>query len=129
MKQKRIIQTLDDMIFENRFKDYGAYQLRKNYKANLTRALVIGVFPFLLLMLSSFWIQPEVTVRPTICTLVIPSMEHELIKAPVVIPDKPIVNAQIKEVQTVVIPTGVEPLADESLSNQKDEPTEEEIAG
>lgn len=42
-------ETLDDIIFENRNKDYGAYALRKNYTGYLYRAVMIGVGVFVLI--------------------------------------------------------------------------------
>ncbi|MFN4146034.1 MAG: energy transducer TonB [Runella sp.] len=44
--------TLDDIIFENRNKAYGAYDLRKAYRPTLTKATAIGGALFLLAMLS-----------------------------------------------------------------------------
>lgn len=41
--------TLDDIVFENRNKEYGAYYLRKNYRSYLTRALIYGTSIFVLL--------------------------------------------------------------------------------
>lgn len=41
--------TLDDVVFETRNKEYGAYYLRKNYRRYLTRATVIGTTLFALL--------------------------------------------------------------------------------
>lgn len=41
--------TLDDVVFETRNKEYGAYYLRKNYRRYLTRATVIGTALFSLL--------------------------------------------------------------------------------
>lgn len=38
--------TLDDIVFENRNKEYGAYYLRKNYSRYLTRATIIGATIF-----------------------------------------------------------------------------------
>lgn len=38
--------TLDEMVFEDRNKAYGAYFLRKNYSKYLTRALTIGTLIF-----------------------------------------------------------------------------------
>jgi protein TonB len=40
--------TLDDMVFETRNKEYGAYYLRKNYKSYLTRAVIFGAGFFIL---------------------------------------------------------------------------------
>lgn len=39
-------KSLDDMLFENRNKTYGAYFLRSNYSKYLTRALTIGTLIF-----------------------------------------------------------------------------------
>lgn len=41
--------TLDDVVFETRNKEYGAYYLRKNYRRYLTRATVTGTALFSLL--------------------------------------------------------------------------------
>ena len=47
-------QDLDDIVFEDRHKAYGAYALRKHYDHTLTKALLIGVSVFLLLFLLFF---------------------------------------------------------------------------
>ena len=39
-------QDLDDIIFEDRHKAYGAYAFRKHYGFTLTKALVVGIFLF-----------------------------------------------------------------------------------
>ncbi|MBE9464460.1 TonB family protein [Dyadobacter subterraneus] len=44
-------KTLNDIVFENRNKLYGAYQLRKGYKKTMQRSLLLGVTFFLLIML------------------------------------------------------------------------------
>lgn len=44
-------QDLDDIVFEDRHKAYGAYAFRKHYDHTLTKALLIGVSSFLLLFL------------------------------------------------------------------------------
>lgn len=44
-------QDLDDIVFEDRHKAYGAYAFRKHYEHTLTKALLIGVAIFLLLFL------------------------------------------------------------------------------
>ncbi len=42
-------QDLDDIIFEDRHKAYGAYEHRKHYDFILTKALVVGIFIFSIL--------------------------------------------------------------------------------
>ncbi len=49
-----IPSTLDDIVFENRNKAYGAYELRTHYTANMNRALFIGVACFGLMLLTNF---------------------------------------------------------------------------
>jgi len=39
-------QDLDDIIFEDKHKAYGAYEFRKHYDFTLTKALVVGIFIF-----------------------------------------------------------------------------------
>jgi protein TonB len=41
-------ETLDDIVFANRNKEYGAYYLRKNYRSYLNRAFIYGTGIFLL---------------------------------------------------------------------------------
>lgn len=46
--------TLDEIVFENRNKEYGAYDLRRSYPKMLTRAFVIGTLLFLALVIAPF---------------------------------------------------------------------------
>lgn len=56
--------TLDDIVFENRNKDYGAYFLRKNYANHLNRAVVIGVGIFTLIFGGAWTYQKYVSESP-----------------------------------------------------------------
>jgi protein TonB len=42
-KEKINAPAFDDIVFENRNKEYGAYSLRKKYNRNVTIALIIGI--------------------------------------------------------------------------------------
>jgi periplasmic protein TonB len=44
MAKEKNIPALDDIVFENRNKEYGAYKLRKKYNRNVIIALLIGSF-------------------------------------------------------------------------------------
>jgi len=44
--------TLDDIVFANRNKAYGAFSLRKGYRADVTKATIIGAVLFILAMLG-----------------------------------------------------------------------------
>lgn len=46
--------TLDEIVFENRNKEYGAYDLRHRYPKILTRAFLVGTFLFILMVLAPF---------------------------------------------------------------------------
>lgn len=56
-------QDLDDIIFEDRHKGYGAYEQRKHYDFTLTKALVVGIFIFSVLFFlpASFMKSPKIT--------------------------------------------------------------------
>ncbi len=66
-KQHAIALSLNDLVFENRNKRYGAYQLRQSYENHLRRAAFIGtgVFVAVFLLLSHlFGHTPEVEIIP-----------------------------------------------------------------
>jgi len=44
--------TLDDIVFANRNKAYGAFSLRKGYRADVTKATIIGAVLFILAMFA-----------------------------------------------------------------------------
>jgi len=49
-----IVDPLDDIVFEGRNKDYGAYIVRKKYNNNVKKALIIVTIASLLLCMGSF---------------------------------------------------------------------------
>lgn len=49
--------NFNDLVFENRFKQYGAYALRKTYSDRLVSAAIIGISTFALLIGTSFVMQ------------------------------------------------------------------------
>lgn len=62
---KNYLPTLDDMVFENRNKLYGAFELRKNYASSLRKATLLGAAAMLFVTGSSFIYyrsQPKVKV-------------------------------------------------------------------
>lgn len=56
-------KDLDDIIFEDKHKAYGAYAIRKHYDFTLTKALVVGIFIFSVLFFlpASFIKNKKVT--------------------------------------------------------------------
>ncbi|MEI6060185.1 MAG: energy transducer TonB [Bacteroidota bacterium] len=52
MKNDKIKRSLDDIAFEGRNKEYGAYLLRKTYQTRLFRSFVYSLSGFLIIILS-----------------------------------------------------------------------------
>ncbi|MFN4124105.1 MAG: energy transducer TonB [Flavobacteriales bacterium] len=50
MSQQALIKEMDEIVFEKRNKDYGAYQLRKKYNRNMNTALAIALAVYLLIV-------------------------------------------------------------------------------
>jgi protein TonB len=44
--EKQYVESLEELVFENRNKEYGSYQLRKKYKKYVLTALAIALFLF-----------------------------------------------------------------------------------
>ncbi len=85
-------ETLEDIIFRNRNKSYGAYSLRTDYQRVINRALLIGIGLFCLAILTPMiWAKVkineirEITVKPTV--LILPPPPEEVI--PPVKPETP----------------------------------------
>lgn len=49
--------TLDDIVFENRNKSYGAYDLRTNYRSVLTKSFIFGTILFCIAAITPFVIM------------------------------------------------------------------------
>jgi periplasmic protein TonB len=64
--------SLDDIVFANRNQAYGAYQLRKNYPAVITRALLIGAVIFMVAVFA-----------PKILSAIVPSDQDEAVMSEV----------------------------------------------
>ena len=102
-KQHAIALSLNDLVFENRNKRYGAYQLRQSYENHLRRAAFIGtgIFVAVFLLLSHlFGYVPEAETITTICNY--PAFDEpyevaEIAKPEVNLPKPP----QAKPVATV----------------------------
>jgi periplasmic protein TonB len=56
--------TLDDIVFENRNKEFGAYDLRKHYAEHLTKALTIMSVLVILISLAAFKYESRAKLLP-----------------------------------------------------------------
>jgi len=66
--------NLDDIVFENRNKEYGAYSIRKHYSDRLSKAVILSVgFAVLLLIIPTLFksqkMLPDIVQRDPITTL------------------------------------------------------------
>ena len=119
--------TLDDIVFADRNKAYGAYALRKNYSKTIYRSLIIGSVLFLLAMAT-----------PTIISVLKPEeqeqamVEVDLMKLPPPPidpnepPPPPPPPVELPKVNTVkFLPPEVKP--DEEVPEETPPPTVEEL--
>ena len=87
-----IPETLEDIIFRNRNKSYGAYSLRTDYQRVISRALLIGIGLFSLAILTPMiWAKVEIRNREDVTArlidVVIPPPPVEVV--PPVQPETP----------------------------------------
>jgi periplasmic protein TonB len=91
MKSKREkVPGFDEIIFENRNKEYGAYNLRKSYLATSGLSL-LGVLASVttLIIILSFTVEKETRARPVIDTFSIPPPEPTLFVPKNILPPDP----------------------------------------
>ncbi len=120
-------ETLNDIVFENRNKLYGAYALRRDYGGNVQRAMFIGVGIFLLMfLLPELYARLKTTNEKDIAFMV----EAETIK---ITPEKitpiapPVVETPPPTVKTVRF-RPYEVLPDEQVPVEMPPPTIEALA-
>ncbi|MDQ3017525.1 MAG: energy transducer TonB [Bacteroidota bacterium] len=82
MENSRLLKnSMDDIVFEGRNKEYGAFQLRKLYDKHMTRGIIIGAAMFILLFSA-----------PNILKLIkgfMPKVEDELVMKEVTLAEPP----------------------------------------
>lgn len=98
-------QRWEDIIFENRNKEYGAYAIRKNYDANVLKAEIISIGIGLLIFIVPVLFREEQIIVPFVketCSGL------TLYEKPVIMPRDPATKTQpAKRVKTAVVPTRV----------------------
>ncbi|HOY31567.1 MAG TPA: TonB family protein [Bacteroidales bacterium] len=108
---KNLEKNLDDIIFEHRNKDYGAYALRKNYNKNMMSAIIIAIVIFLLgvsvPLLAGFFNNDKTVVSYVDPTVVLNTMTKD--KIPDKLPEIPVEKKRIPAFKApVVIDTDVD---------------------
>ncbi|CAM3084408.1 energy transducer TonB [Kaistella daneshvariae] len=100
---------LDEILFENRNKAYGAYALRHDADRILTKSLILGIGLFAALAITPLAINAFSTADVVeVPDFLPPTILHDVETAtpPVVLPAKPIIKAPVNTVDSrVVTPT------------------------
>lgn len=96
----QLIEKFNELIFENRHKEYGAYAIRRSYNDSVTKALIMTSLLFLLLTFTAVWFTKnkiEIAIPNTDPSgpVVIPTKTIEVI----IIPEK-----KIKETKSTAVP-------------------------
>lgn len=120
--------SFDDVIFENRHKGYGAYDIRKHYDVHLKTALTIAIISMLLLILFPKVMQ-HFTPQLKITEVVIPEYDWPVIKPEQVILPK--TDKPVQETQTAAAPAPTKrylvPAVVDRIIIHEDIPTNREI--
>ncbi len=93
-----------ELVFDDRNKAYGAYDLRKHYDGNLLKALGFTVLPVVFLfLLSSFIMTRKPMIVPDMGTVVVINAHPPVTKPPVT-PPKPRVEPPVRNIATIKYP-------------------------
>ncbi|MBC7485178.1 MAG: energy transducer TonB [Cytophagaceae bacterium] len=124
--------TLDDLVFENRNKSYGAYELRSKYGVYVVRAFTISVLAFLLLVYSpaiTAWVKENLGFKkeaPVVEEIVYDvelkdvSQEKDIPPPPELPPPPPIKIEMVKYTPDIVIKPDNEVVKEEIIAVIKD---------
>lgn len=107
--------TLDEIVFENRNKEYGAYDLRSKYPKILTKAFIIGTLLFILLAVAPFIVMKIQQMNKEATT----EVDAKLVD---VLQEDKIIEPEEKEAPPPPPPPKVEPPKIEVIQNVVPEP-------
>lgn len=124
--------TLDDMVFENRNKEYGSYYLRKNLSKYLTRATLVGTTIFALLLGGAFTftkITQANAEKDVLVDLSATNLDEEIpeeeIEIPEELPPPPLEEPPEEVAQEKFLPP--EPKKDEEVKVEEPPPPAEKV--
>ncbi len=106
-----VVLTYDDIIFQARNRSYGAFDLRKNYRPTLSRALGLGVGLFLgtlttPTLYARFWPHESMNTSQSMTEVTLTKLAEPPIEKPIIIPPTetaPAVNT-VRNLPLVVMP-------------------------
>ncbi len=125
--------TLDDIIFKDKNREYGAFALRKDYPRIITKSLIVGVTSLALLYAASFAYDKlnealkagKTDIEATVIDIPPPPPKDKVVVPPPPPPPPPPPKELIKVATTRFLPPEIKP--DEQVT--KSEPPPEEIVG
>ena len=127
-------QTLDDLLFENRNKEYGSYYLRQNFGKFLTRSTIIGTGLFTLILGGSFaFTKLNQDARERVVNVDLTATEidemtpEEVIEIPKEVPPPPLDEPLPELAQEKFLPP--EPKKDEDVKMEEPPPAVEKLDG
>lgn len=121
--------TLDEILFENRNKDYGAYELRKTYHKTVSKSVLFGVSAFLGLTITTYIFanqKEEVEIQKAII-INIQKIENDK-PEPVPPKEEPKPEPPKEQVKSVEFEP-IETVSDEKDIIESPPPTEDELKG
>jgi protein TonB len=118
MKTEITRSTWEDVVFESRNKDYGAYTLRKSYNENVSKAsimaLLIAAFVFGTIQVASL-LRMEIRIPSPL------TKGFDIVLPPIIIPDPPAFKQEIKSIKKpnnfFPVATTLEPPPIETVDN------------
>ena len=107
--------TLDEIVFENRNKAYGAYDLRTSYRSVLTKSFILGTILFLVAAITPFVIMKIKQMNAKEAT----EVNANLID---ILPEEPIIEEVVEDEPPPPPPPKVEEPQQEVIQNVVPEP-------
>ena len=107
--------TLDEIVFENRNKEYGAYDLRTGYRKTLTKSFIVGTIVFCVAAITPFVVMKIKQLNPKDKT----EVNAKLID---IIPEEEQIIEQPEDTPPPPPPPPVEPPKQEVIQNVVPEP-------
>ena len=129
LKKKQSILSLEDIAFEGRNKEYGAYVLIKTYRRRLRNSflLALGIFTLAILIMGGWMMIPWLTHKPNVTNLYMVKVDYNsklvtLLQQPPSLPSKqkqqPKISLKLKIKNEVTEIEKVEPLVNVIPSEQ-----------
>lgn len=65
-EEKKVVPSFNELVFENRNKEYGAYQIRKKYNSALFWSILVSIFFISATVITPFVIEKNEPIKPKV---------------------------------------------------------------